>query len=430
MEFPPQLKIPLSGPIHGEIRVPGSKSLTNRAILIAALAEGTSHLEGVLHSDDTKFMITAWQKLGVAIKQKENDLEITGCNGKPGAWSEPIYVGNAGTATRFLTAVLTLGEGEYQITGNDRMNKRPIGDLINALNDMGAQVSDLFGNDCPPVQITARGLKGGKVCIAGDKSSQYISALMMTAPYAESITEIEIVGNLVSRTYVEMTRKIMADFSVHCEWTNPQLLKIPPQQRYVPADYSIEGDASSASYFMGMAAITGGIVKIKGLKKDSTQGDIGLLSVLEEMGCIVRWEADGVVVEGRPLQAVEIDMNTMSDIAPTLAVIALFAQGETRILNVENIRIKECDRIQATVTELRKLGAQATEWTDGFSVTGLGNYHSARLETYNDHRMAMSLSIAGLKIPGVTIENPQCVTKTFPDFYELFLPLINGDKNR
>jgi len=253
--------------------------------------------------------------------------------------------------------------------------------------------------------------------------------LMMTAPYAETVTRIEILGDLVSRTYVELTQSVMADFGVQCHWLSRQELEIPPGQRYLAADYTIEGDASSASYFMGMVAITGGSIKIMGISKTSQQGDIGLLDILTEMGCVVRWEADGVVIEGNPLHGVEVDMNSMSDVAPTLAVIALFAEGETRILNVGNMRIKECDRIKACVAELRKLGAQVSEWKDGLSVTGMGKYQPAVLDTYDDHRMAMSLSLAGLNIPGITIQNPECVTKTFPDFYDRFLPLLNLDVN-
>jgi 3-phosphoshikimate 1-carboxyvinyltransferase len=427
MAFPESIQVPNSGPINGSVIIPGSKSITNRAILIAALARGTSRLRGILHSDDTKYMLTTWDQLGVTFNDSAGELVINGCDGKPNPCSESLYVGNAGTAARFLTAVLTLGQGQYQLSGNDRMQKRPIRDLIEALNTLGAEVSDLTGSGCPPVKVVAGRLKGGKVQIPGDKSSQYISALMMTAPYAEAATRIEILGDLVSRTYVELTQSVMADFGVHCQWLNHQELEISPGQHYQATDFAVEGDASSASYFMGMAAITHGTIKIMGVRKDSQQGDLGLLDILEDMGCRIIWETDGVVVEGNPLRAVEVDMNTMSDVAPTLAVIALFAEGETRILNVGNMRIKECDRIEACVTELRKLGAQVTEWEDGLSITGMGKYKSAVLDTYDDHRMAMSLSLAGLIIPGVTIQNPECVTKTFPDFYERFLPLLTPE---
>ncbi|MCP4750738.1 MAG: 3-phosphoshikimate 1-carboxyvinyltransferase [Proteobacteria bacterium] len=425
MELPQILEIPCSKSVDGRIRIPGSKSISNRAILIASLAQGTSWLDGVLASDDTFYMMKAWKNLGAEFVESDDGIRVQGCGGRLSACRDEIYIENAGTAARFLTAALTLGSGRYVVTGNERMRQRPIVDLLNALNTLGGKVADIAGTGCPPVEITAGGLSGGTVRIPGDKSSQYISAIMLAAPYAGNRTVVEITGNLVSRSYVEMTIDIMRAFDVRCRWLDEQTLSIDPGQHYVGKRYSIEGDASSASYFLGMAAITQGRIKIKGVKSDSTQGDLGLLGILEEMGCRVVWEDDGVVLEGRPLKGIEVDMNTMSDVAPTLAVVALFAEGVTKIRNVGNMRIKECDRIQAVVAELRKLGADAEEWDTGLGVTGLGRYRSAELDTYGDHRMAMSLSLAGLKIPGVKIKNPQCVSKTFPTFYDMFLPLIS-----
>ncbi len=418
------LEIPISNPINGQIRIPGSKSLTNRAILIAALARGKSRLQGVLHSDDTKYMIQVWNKLGVKSELEKDDLLVFGCNGDISICEEELYVGNAGTAARFMTAVLPLGKGEYVLTGNERMQQRPILDLIQSLNSLGVTVVDINGSGCPPVRVHASGLNGGTLTIPGDKSSQYVSALMMGAPYAKHETLINISGDLVSRTYVEMTRHVMAEFSVNCEWLDSQTLKIPSNQGYVGRSYEIEGDASSASYFFGMAAITQGEIKVSGIKENSTQGDLGLLNILQQMGCSVIWGDKDVTVKGQRLKAVDVDMNTMSDVAPTLAVIALFAEGTTKIRNVGNMRIKECDRIKAVVTELRKLGAEVDEWEDGLSVTGIGDYRGAELGTYDDHRMAMSLTLAGLKISGVIIQDPACVSKTFPRFYDMLLPLI------
>ena len=416
--------IPQSRAIDGSIRIPGSKSLSNRAILIASLAKGQSILEGVLDSDDTKHMIQAWIDLGVSVQKKQpGEVHITGCAGLPGPFNSEIYVENAGTAARFLTAALTLGQGSYTLNGNERMQQRPILDLINALKELGASLRDLQGTGCPPVKIEG-GLKGGSVSIPGEKSSQYVSALMMTAPLASQDTTINITGELVSRTYVEMTRKIMETFQVNCEWRNEQTIYVPGQQQYLGQHYQIEGDASSASYFFGMAAITGGRIEVSGIQRESTQGDIGLVNVLEKMGCHVEWQQDRVILEGRPLKAVDVDMNTMSDVAPTLAVVALFAEGKTTITNVGNMRIKECDRIAAVTTELRKLGAEVEELEEGLIITGNGNYQGAELATYLDHRMAMSFSLAGLRIPGVKILDPGCVSKTFPDFYDYFLPLI------
>ena len=426
MGLPKSLIIPCSAPVNSQIRIPGSKSLTNRAVLIASLAQGTTVLDGVLYSDDTRFMIQVCKQLGIQFEKIEEKLEIKGCNGNLLPCNNELYIENAGTAARFLTAVLTLGKGEYTLTGNKRMQQRPIKDLLDGLRVLGGDVKDINGTGCPPIRISAGGMSGGIVSVPGDKSSQYISAIMLTAPYAKSETMIQITGDLVSRSYVEMTRKIMQSFKVKCDWVGDKNLRIEPNQRYKGQVYNIEGDASSASYFFGMAAITRGRIKVTGLKPDSTQGDLQLLDILSKMGCRVDWQEDGVVVTGAKMRGVEVDMNSMSDVAPTLAVIALFAEGETRINNVANMRIKECDRIHAMVTELRKLGAKVEERESGLSVTGMGIYHAAKLNTYDDHRMAMSLSLSGLKIPGIAIQNPDCVSKTFPDFFKLFLPLIQG----
>ena len=417
------LKIPLSGPISAQLRIPGSKSLTNRALLIAALATGSSRLEGMLHSDDTRYMTQALEALGVRLESKEGALLVKGSAGKLGPYSQEIYVENAGTAARFLTAALGLGQGPYLLDGNARMRQRPIKDLIVALDPLGVTVKDINQTGCPPIRIEGQ-FKGGKVQLRGDQSSQYLSAIMITAPCAAGDTEIEIVGPLVSETYVEMTRQIMADFGAQSHWLGPKNLAIKGRQGYQGREYQIEGDASSASYFFALAAITGGEITVLGIQKNSTQGDLGLVGILEQMGCQVTWETGQVTLKGGPLKAVEVDMNSMSDVAPTLAVVALFAKGKTVINNVANMRIKECDRIQAVTSELGKLGAVCAQWPDGLSVEGLGNLRGASLATYDDHRMAMAFALAGVKVSGVEIENPGCVSKTFPDFFETFLPLL------
>lgn len=426
MDLSDKVHVPCSKPVKSSIRIPGSKSITNRAILITSLARGISHLEGVLSSDDTQFMMSAWRKLGAEFRFRGDILEITGCDGRLLPCSTPIYVENAGTAARFLTAALTLGEGSYTLDGNERMRHRPILELIGALNDLGGDLKDTDGTGCPPVTIRAKGLTGGSVEISGEKSSQYISAIILAAAYAKKQTTIGISGNLVSRSYVDLTIDMMRSFGVHCDWLSENRLTIEPGQRYMARKYEIEGDASSASYFFGLAAITQGEIKVSGIRPDSSQGDLGLLGILEQMGCDVHWEEDGVVVVGKPLKAVEVDMNSMSDVAPTLAVIALFAEGTTKILNVGNMRIKECDRIHALTTELRKLGARVDETETGLCVEGGGAYRGTDLNTWDDHRMAMSLSLAGLKIPGVVIRNPGCVSKTFPTFFEMFMPLLKS----
>jgi 3-phosphoshikimate 1-carboxyvinyltransferase len=419
-----QLKIPLSGAIDGDIRIPGSKSLSNRAILIAALASGVSVLEGVLESVDTHFMIEAWKKLGISIGQKENCLEIRGASGSFQKFSDPIYIENAGTAARFLTAVLNLGRGRYILTGNARMQERPIKDLLQALNALGCTAVDINKTGCPPVEIKAQGIRGGKISIPGDKSSQYISAVMLAAPYAKNDTLIKLSENQVSKTYLKMTQKIMQQFGVICDWSDPKVISIPGEQCYQGRHYSIEGDASSASYFLGMAAITQGQITINGISPDSTQGDLGLISILEQMGCEIKWQQNRVTLKGNPLKAIEVDMNSMSDVAPTLAMVALFAKGKTVIRNVGNMRIKECDRIDAVTNELKKLGAKVHQWQDGFSIEGGSWVRGAVLETYDDHRMAMSFSLLGLRIPEIEIVDPVCVAKTFPAYFELFFSLL------
>lgn len=425
MLLPDILEIPCSSSINSFIRIPGSKSITNRAILIASLAKSKSDIEGVLYSDDTKYMIDAWKRLGVSFESMKESLLIDGCNGDISATSNEIYIGNAGTAARFLTTALLLGNGDYILTGNERMQQRPIQDLLDALKQVGAEIQDLNGSGCPPLKIQANQFNGGKIIIPGDKSSQYISSIMLTSPYAKEDVTIEIKGHLVSRTYVEMTRKIMHDFGAQTEWEGKNTLKISSKHPYVGRPYTIEGDASSASYFFALAAITEGTIKVKGIKSNSSQGDLGLLNILEEMGCLVSWDNDEVTVTGRPLKGVSVDMNTMSDVAPTLAVIALFAEGTTHIKNVENMRIKECDRISALTTELKKVGADIIEEQDGLIITGKSTYSPAEFSTYDDHRMAMSLSLVGVKTPGIKIKDPACVNKTFPEFFDYFLPMLN-----
>ena len=417
------ISIPSSMPIDGSVRVPGSKSITNRAILIASLAEGTSLLKNALHSDDTHYMKEAWRNLGAEFRERGDSWEITGCGGRLKPLSREIYVGNAGTAARFLTASLTLGSGEYILTGNERMRKRPIKDLIEALNRLGGRVKDMRRTGCPPVLISANALTGGTVAISGRNSSQYVSAVMMAAPFAKNRTTIEIEGDLVSRTYVEMTQKIMVDFGIDCSWHDPNSIVVEANQIYRAREYAIEADASSASYFFGMAAVTGGVITVRGIKRDSTQGDMGLVGILEKMGCVATREKESVTLAGGRLKGVEVDMNTMSDVAPTLAVVSLFAEGRTTIRNVENMRIKECDRISALAKELKKLGAKVEELRDGLKIWGGAKYRGAAVDPHDDHRLAMSMALAGLRIPGVKIQNPGCVAKTYPNFFRDFAAL-------
>ncbi|MGD9712108.1 MAG: 3-phosphoshikimate 1-carboxyvinyltransferase [Thermomicrobiales bacterium] len=425
MTFPAVLAImPVDGPIDATIPIPGSKSITNRALLVAALADGRSELTGALFSDDTRYMATALNQLGIGVESDEAVCRFT-VSGKGGTIPEPqgdLFVGNAGTAMRFLVAALTLGHGTYRIDGIPRMRKRPIGPLLDALNQLGATVSSEEGTDCPPVRIEAQGLPGGIARIRGDQSSQYFSALLMAAPYARNGVRIEVIGDLVSKPYMSMTGKVMNDFGVVADLDTVDWMtfEVGSGQHYTGRQYAVEPDASNASYFFAAAAITGGRVRVDGLGSGSTQGDLGFVRVLEAMGANVTVASDFTEVAGPRdgrLRGVDLDLNAISDTAQTLAAIAPFAEGPTTIRGVHHARLKETDRVTAVATELRKLGQLVDERHDGLTITPRP-IQAADIETYDDHRMAMSFAIAGLRSPGVRILDPGCVQKTFPDYFD------------
>ncbi len=409
--------IPVERPVSGSIRPPGSKSLTNRALVIAALARGTSMLTGVLDSRDTQVMIDSLQKLGIVIEQSkaERTLKIQGCEGRPPAAQADLWLENSGTSIRFLTALCTLGNGRFRLDGNARMRERPIADLVTAIQQFGIAVECEQGNLCPPVILTSQGLPGGKISMNANLSSQFLSAMLMAAPCAEQPVEIQIAGEMVSEPYIEMTLEIMSQFGVVAERPAPGIFRLVPQT-YRATHYDIEPDASAASYFFGVAAVTGGTVTVEGLHAKSLQGDIQFVRALEQMGCRVTWGSQSVTVHGGPLRGIEIDMNAISDTAQTLACIAAFASGPTRIRNVAHMRIKETDRVFAVVTELRRLGLRIEEFPDGMTITP-GGLHGGTVATYDDHRMAMSFSLIGLRIPGIKIAHPECTAKTYPDFF-------------
>jgi 3-phosphoshikimate 1-carboxyvinyltransferase len=407
---------PVVRPIVGTVRPPGSKSITNRALACAALARGGSVLEGALDSDDTRYMASALRDLGVAVDSAERGRRLTvhGCDGHLPQSAANLFVGNSGTSMRFLTALVAAGHGRFVLDGVQRMRERPIGDLASALRQLGAQVTTV--NDCPPVTVAARGLQGGCVRVAGDVSSQFLSGLLMAAPYAEQAVELLVDGPLVSTPYVAMTIEVMRAFGARVEASaDYRLLHIAPQH-YVGRVYAIEPDASAASYFFAAAAISGGEVTVQGLGLHSLQGDVAFCDCLEQMGCAVRREADAITVGGAPLRGVDVDMNAISDTAQTLAVVALFADGPTRICNVGHMRHKETDRVEAVACELAKLGARVETTVDDLLITP-GPLRGAAIDTYDDHRMAMSFALAGLRIPGVAINDPQCVSKTYPEFF-------------
>ena len=415
------LKIqPVHGPIHASVRPPGSKSITNRALVCAALSEGQSTLTGALVSDDTKVMIAGLRQLGIAIEESPDGttLVVEGCLGKPPANEAELFVGNSGTTIRFLTALATLGHGHFRLDGIARMRERPIGDLAEALKQLGAEVYCEGEHACPPVEIRASGLPGGKASIRGNISSQYLSGVLMAAPCAKQMVTIQVEGTLVSVPYVAMTLAVMKSFGIDIQAkADFSELKIPTDQPYQGTCYEIEPDASAASYFWAAAAVTGGEVTVQGLGKSSLQGDVDFVDCLAKMGCQVGYQDNQITVTGGPLRGIDVDMNAISDTVQTLSVVALFAEGTTRIRNVPHIRHKETDRIAAVATELRKLGAQVTEHEDGLDITP-GKFTGAEIATYDDHRMAMSFAIAGLVNEGVTICDPGCTAKTYPNFFE------------
>ena len=413
---------PVSHAICGSIRPPGSKSITNRALVCAALAQGKSNLIGILHSDDTRVMIDALNALGIAIgteDRQDSATEVTtvsGAGGQIPALEAELFVGNSGTTIRFLTAMLTLGRGAFRLDGVPRMRSRPIGDLVEALNGLGAQVQCEAGNDCPPVLVHANGLPGGEATVRGNLSSQFLSGLLMTAPCADSSITLSIEGELVSRPYIEITRQVMTSFGASATPSKDGQEYLVDPTGYKGCEYPIEPDASAASYFWAAAAITGGEVTVQGLTRNSLQGDVAFVDCLEAMGCEVIYETDSITVRGRPLRGITVDMNAISDTAQTLAAVALFAEGTTQITGIAHNRHKETDRIGDLATELNKLGATVETLPDGLSITP-GTLVGAEIETYDDHRMAMSLSLVGLMQDGVGIRDPECTSKTYPGFF-------------
>lgn len=409
---------PLARPPDATVRVPGSKSITNRALLLAALAEGETVVRGALFSDDTAYMAAALRQLGVPVREDAAGaaFAVQGCSGRFPATEATLFVGNAGTAARFLVAAACLGHGRFVVDGNARMRERPIGDLLAALGALGADVSSPTG--CPPVTIAARGLPGGRAQVASHRSSQFLSALLMVAPYAAQDVCLEIGGALIAKPYVDLTVGVMAQFGVRVDRDGYAWFRVGHGQRYRgPGTYAVEADASSAHYFLAAAALTGGVVRVEGVGRDSLQGDARFVDVLEAMGATVEREGRALVVRGAaPLRGVDVDLNALSDTAPTLAVVAAFAAGRTRIRGVAHIRHQESERVASVTAELRKLGAGVQECDDGWVIEPAA-LRGAEIETYDDHRLAMAFALAGLRLSGVAIRNPGCVRKTFPEFF-------------
>ncbi|MEP1445812.1 MAG: 3-phosphoshikimate 1-carboxyvinyltransferase [Paraglaciecola sp.] len=419
-----QLHLSPISEVSGTVNVPGSKSLSNRALLLAALANGETHLTNLLDSEDIHHMLNALTQLKVSYRLSDCKTQcwVTG-NGGVFNVSEPVtlFLGNAGTAMRPLCAALACSNGEFELTGEPRMEERPIGALVDSLRQAGADIEYLKNDAFPPLLIKGHSLYGGNITVDGSVSSQFLTALLMSAPLFEQDTTIEISGELVSTPYIDITLHTMAQFGIAVDNQNYQRFVIQGQQQYQsPGHFMVEGDASSASYFLAAGAIKGGTVKVTGIGKSSIQGDIRFAEVLEKMGAKIDWHDEYIEVTGAPLSAVDMDMNHIPDAAMTIATTALFASGTTAIRNIYNWRVKETDRLAAMSCELRKVGAIVEEGEDYITITPPKQLVHAQIDTYNDHRVAMCFSLVALSDTAITINDPGCTAKTFPDYFERF----------
>ncbi len=415
-------------PLHycdAVVQLPGSKSYTHRALIISALADGESLLIDALRSEDTEYTARALKAFGVPIFWNQDGVRVRGGGSKLKGEEEKVFVGNSGTSMRFLTALAALRNGRTLLDGSERMRKRPIGDLLEGLRGLGVRTYSKEAEGYPPVVVEPNGLRGGAARIRGEESSQFLSALLMIAPYALQDVYVEVSDRLVSKPYVDMTRDVMTAFGVKVQSEGYRSFFVRAGQRYLPRKYQIEGDASNASYFFSAAAIVKGKVRVENFRPNSIQGDAGFLDILGKMGCDVirgdRWAE----VRGGELHSVEVDMNSMPDLVPTLAVTAAFAKGKTMIRNIGHLRLKESDRVEALTGELLRIGIRVEEGKDWLKIEG-GKPHGAEVETYHDHRLAMSFAIAGLAIPGIKIKGEGCVDKSFPEFWGKFRTLSSG----
>ena len=405
--------------IDATITVPGSKSITNRMLIAAALADGESTIRNASISDDTTLLINALNNAGLSVQNKsENTLSICGMSGIIPKESGHFFLGNAGTSIRFMTSLLTLGRGHFIVDSDDRMRERPIQELIDALNNLGANIR-CIKNDCSPIDIVSNGLGGGNINIKGDISSQFISSLLLIAPYTKEGINLHIGEGAVSKRYIDMTVDVMKAFNVEVERDSYSKFTVKGGQRYKAGEYCVDGDAASANYLFAIAAVTKGTVRIGGMRNNYTQGEGNFIGILQKMGCSITKGKDYVKVAGDKLQGIDVDMNDMPDSAQTLACVSLFAGSSTTIRNISNLRVKETDRITALYNELRKVGAVVEQFNDGIKIIPAKEYKSADIETYNDHRMVMSFAVAGASIDGLVIKNPDCVSKSFPSFFSI-----------
>jgi len=400
-----------------EISVPGSKSYTHRILIASALSDGICRIDDALKSEDTLITVSALQQMGIKIDPLDNRFIVHGANGEFKHTKEPVFLGNSGTSMRLMTALASLGKGRYVFTGTKRMKERPVQDLLDALIQMGASTHSVNNNGCPPVAIKGGDLKSGKISINCETSSQYLSAILLIAPFTKPFfkqgLEINVTKGPVSRPYIDMTVDVMEKFGIDITRDEYNYFKVQQGQEYKAGSYSVEPDCSQAGYFWGAAAITGARIKVKGITR-----------LLEKMGCKVLHEKDGISVTGGSLLAIEADMSDMPDMVPTLAVVAAFARGRTVIKNVKHLKVKESDRLTSVVNELSKIGIESNITDTGLVIKG-GIPHGAEISTYKDHRIAMSFAIAGLKVPGIFIKDEKCVEKSFPNFWNVFNELYD-----
>ncbi|MBE0379044.1 3-phosphoshikimate 1-carboxyvinyltransferase [Pseudoalteromonas prydzensis] len=417
-----QLRLEPISKVNGSVTLPGSKSLSNRILLLAALAKGTTVVENLLDSDDIRHMLGALKQLGVQVSLNDDKTVATvqGVGGQFLTPAEPLFLGNAGTAYRPLTAVLAAVKGDYELVGEPRMEERPIGHLVDALQALGGDVSYLKNKDYPPLKIVGGQINGGDVEIDGSISSQFLTALLMAAPLFNGDTNITIKGTLVSKPYIDITLDVMARFGIVVTHDDYKTFTVKGAQQYQAVErIMVEGDASSASYFVAAAAIAGGEIEIKGVGAKSVQGDIGFAKVMEQVGAKIDWYDERLVVRKGQLKGVDIDANAIPDAAMTLATVALFADGPTAIRNIYNWRVKETDRLHAMATELRKVGAEVVEGEDFIEITPPKQFNDVAIDTYDDHRIAMCFAMVAVGGKPITINDPKCTYKTFPTFFNV-----------
>lgn len=403
----------------GEVTVPGSKSYTHRILIASALSDGICTIHNGLKSEDTLLTLKALRQLGIRIDLDDDRFVVYGTNGAIKPCTDPVYLGNSGTSMRLLTAVAALGKGSCILTGAKRLQERPIQDLIDGLKQIGVSARAVNNNGCPPVEIKGGDIEGGSIALKCSISSQYLSALLLIAPYTKKGVEINVIQGPVSRPYVDMTVEVMERLGVGVRRAGYERFRVQSGQAYRAGSYTVEPDCSQAGYFWAAAAITGAGIKVKGTNRNSRQGDVRFVEILEAMGCKISHEKDGIKVSGKDLAAVTADMADMPDMVPTLAVVAAFAKGTTVIENVAHLKAKESDRLGSVVKELSKMGIAAACSDTGMIITG-GNPRGAEIDTYEDHRIAMSFALSGLKVPGIFIKDERCVEKSFPNFWEVF----------